>query len=192
MTNSSGGKTEPTFSSDQEVQLDLLQRRLNNKTRRALRVIQFNIIALTAGASISQLSGGLVIEFNQLITMGGILVILSTAISMVGLTLNGTALSWANCNADGLHGSSLLFEYRKRNQYLTWISPLGIITGAAGTALVLVGIAESAGLELNNKWWVILSGVCVFLIGGSLLGAYLAQSISQQATTVLSGDDGER
>lgn len=175
MTNEASDESDCQSLNDREIELDLLQRRLHNKTQRAAQVIQFNIVALSLVAGIVQFARSPDVELNVMIIAGGAIMLVSIFLSVVGISLNGASLSWPQGGpSDQPNADSLIAEYRSRNQHLGLIMPTALGAGGFGAAIILIGAFRVVGIEPVVPWWVSGPAVFLFLVGGTALGYRLA------------------
>ena len=180
MVNDEANESYDQSVNNREVELDLLQRRLHNKTQRVARVIQFNIVALSLVAAIVQFAKP-PDELTPTIMIGGTIMLISIFLSIVGISLNVASFSWTQkTSSNRPNADSLISEYRLRNQYLSLLMPAAIGAGGFGVAIILIGALRLGGINSAVPWSVSGSAVFVSLVGGSVVGSYLAQSIGTQ------------
>jgi hypothetical protein len=134
--------TGPPSCIDDETKIDILQRRVNNKANRILRVIQINIIVLSLVASIIQFSP-LSISPNKLILIGSLGVITSIAISIFGI---GTKTAHIDFSSEELM-SDISRIYNKRLRVLSRVLISSVIFSSFGLLFILFGSVRGTGLD---------------------------------------------
>jgi hypothetical protein len=169
---------------DRETELDLLQRRLHDKTNRAVRVIQFNIVALSVLAGLTQLVGFSNLLSSPTVIVGVGILIFSTALSVAGITLNGIAFGWVeNNDKDEIPEiESTIYEYRERNNWLSRIMPISLVSGGASVAIILLGLLRTDGVSAWGSLWGLGVAMIVSLVGAAYVGFELAQRIRRSKT----------
>jgi hypothetical protein len=167
-------QSENELSTKQEFEIDLLQRRFKNKTQRAIRAIQFNLVALTAVVGIFQFGdpGGFEIEGWFLI--GGGLLGISGVCSFISVALNGAPLPVEANNSEGFDPAALGNEYRRRNRLLEKLMAGALVTGGAGIIILTLKLLEiikvERGLPLTGSIMIVVA----LLLGSVLIGRYWA------------------
>lgn len=131
-------------SGDTAVAVDLLQRRLDNKSRRIARAIQFNIVApgLIAGLLGPGVDG---IRLSPVVWVGLGLLLVSATAALGGLYAVGRSV-------DGLHRvdtdapysddpslDRVRVVYERRDRLLGHVQTLSFATGASGSGVFLFG-----------------------------------------------------
>jgi amino acid transporter len=164
---------------DRETELDLLQRRLHNKTSRAARVIQFNALALSLVVGLTQLVGFSEILSSPTVIAGVLILIVSTTFSVAGITLGGDSFKWVrNRSRDEVPEiETALDEYRNRNRHLSLIMPVSLFTGGSSIAILLIGILWAGKTSETFPLWILGVVLVVFLAVALYAGFGLSRGL---------------
>lgn len=132
---------------DLEAKVSLLQQRLDNKSRRIARAIQFNIVAATIAVGIGQFAGSeeTSIQLTTTILAGGVALLVSFTLAFAGLAAVGHPLAVGR--SESLDETET--ELRARNRFVAGLQSLSLGTGGFGTALVLFGVIRSFDATAN-------------------------------------------
>lgn len=132
---------------------------------------------MTAGIGIIKIGSSSSFSSNNIITVGGLMLVVSTAASIAALSLTGASFQWP---APDTHnsGATLLIEYQDRNKILGKLSRIAILFGTAGSALIIVGVVNETSLKLNfgPGRIIIISGI--IFSAGIIYGRYRAWKIA--------------
>lgn len=163
-----------SFPKGYESQLDLLQRRLNTKTRRVVRAIQFNLLAVTALVGIIEFAAPPDFAISGVFLLGGGLLMLSGVCSFIGVTLNSTQLPLTDAQS-GFSPTEVAEVYRHRNQILGKLMPLALVAGGLGTILLILEVLRIASIERSAlPLDIVFLIVTISLLGAVGVGRYLA------------------
>ena len=175
--NDESSEPDCELSTKQEVELDLLQRRFNNKTQRTVRAIQFNLVAVTAVVGIIQIADLMEFKIDGLFLVGGALLLVSGGCSFVGLTLNGTQFSFEKVNTPEFDVDALVEEYRSRNRVLAKLMPTALVSGGLGVIVLILAVIEITSIERSGLPLTVVVGlVAGVLLGAVWIGVHLAES----------------
>ncbi len=161
---------------DRQVELDLLQRRLQNKTQRVTQIIQFNIVALSAVAVIVQIGDPQEVQVKVAMYVGSALMLVSIGLAVCGITLNSVTFPWSKALREVPKPDQLVFDYRDRNRWLGWLTPLALLTGGLGAGFLLIGGFQLVGIEPFIEWWLIGTAIVILFAGFGIVGYWLAKS----------------
>ena len=198
-TDSAGGETTTESAATERqhdrlsTQLTVLHERLDNKSRRITRAMQFNIVAATAAVGVGQLAGGSVtISLNTTIETGAALLFVSFVAGFAGLAVVGHPLAsvgslaasadYRAASADASRDGSTtgpektVTELRHRNRIVAVTQSSSFATGALGVGLVLLGVVRSLGVTTNQLpfSWVV-GGVFAVVVIGHAVGHALGR-----------------
>jgi hypothetical protein len=158
-----------------EVEIDLLQRRLHNKTQRITRAIQFNVVALSLVVGLVQIGETGPIEMTLPVLTGGLFLLLSTGFALAGISLNGVPLP-LSMNEKPTKAGKLIDEYRSRNRTLWWFTNLALGLGSVGAGLLLVATFRVVD-PIKPTFPIGVIAVFVFLVlAGSFVFGYFRSS----------------
>ena len=174
--NNKNSTSNSEVSSKREVELDLLQRRFNNKTRRAIRAIQFNLVALTAVIGIIQFGASSDFRIDGLFLVGGGLLMLSGLFSFIGVALNGSPLPIERDDSANFDPAALANEYRLRNWYLGKLMIGALVAG--GTGIMVLALRSLELTEVDRALPLLKTAIVIviLLLGAVAVGRYLATS----------------
>lgn len=159
-----------------EIEIDLLQRRFNNKTQRSIRAIQFNLVALTAVVGIIQFGAPTEFEIDGLFLFGGGLLALSGVCSFIGVALNGAPLPVeANDNKE-FDLAALVKEYQSRNQRLEKLVNGALVAGGVGIVILILNVIQISEVDPALPLIYTSIGVVALLLGSVAVGRYWANS----------------
>lgn len=146
-----------------ETRLSMLRQRLDDKSRRTLRSVQFNIVASAAGLGLSD-RGLLLDRLREPVTLLGIVLIcVSTATGFLCVSRVGQPLD----HHDSIDGQSLIDQYRSRNHCASILQDTSFLTGSLGVGTFLTGLfglLDAGGLVLIFAPVVVVLIVTPFLL----------------------------
>lgn len=190
---SDGGQQGDEFSTEQLV--TLFHERLDNKSRRIARAMQFNVVAATVAVSVGQLAAGTVtIPVNATITVGAALLLVSFVAGFAGLAAAGHPLVSVSLSRDGraVDRGRLVAELRRRNQSVAVAQSASFAVGAPGVALLVLGVVRSLDVTTDRlPFWVVVSGVFAVVVLGHTVGHTLARCSALPAEPADGHDTGE-
>ena len=190
MTSDDGQQGEE-FSTTEVV--TLLHERLDNKSRRVARAMQFNLVTATAAVGVGQLAGGSVtIPLNTTVKTGSVFLLASFAAGFAGLAAVGhplvsvdrspasvdqpSASVDANRDRQATTPDGVVTELRRRNRAVAVTQSLSFATGTLGTGLVLLGAVRSLGVTTNRfSFSLIVVGAFAVVFVGHTVGHAVAR-----------------
>lgn len=190
MTSDDGQQGEE-FSTTELV--TLLHERLDNKSRRVARAMQFNLVTATAAVGVGQLAGGSVtIPLNTTVKAGSVFLLASFAAGFAGLAAVGhplvsvdrspasvdqpSASVDANRDRQATTPDGVVTELRRRNRAVAVTQSLSFATGTLGTGLVLLGAVRSLGVTTNRfSFSLVVVGAFAVVFVGHTVGHAVAR-----------------
>lgn len=195
---SDDGQQGDGFSTTELV--TLLHERLDNKSRRVARAMQFNLVTATAAVGVGQLAGGSVtIPLNTTVKAGSVFLLASFAAGFAGLAAVGHPLVSVDRSSASVGRSSasvgrspasvdanrdrqattpdgVVTELRRRNRAVAVTQSLSFATGTLGTGLVLLGAVRSLGVTTNRfSFSLIVVGAFAVVFVGHTVGHAVAR-----------------
>ncbi len=155
----------------------LLHERLDNKSRRITRAMQFNLVAATAAVGVGQLAGGSVtVPLNTTVKTGSVFLFVSFAAGFAGLAAVGHPLVSVDRSPASVDASrdrqatapdGVVTALRRRNRAVAVTQSLSFATGTLGFGLVLLGVVRSLGVTTNRLSFslVVVGAFAVVLVG---------------------------
>jgi hypothetical protein len=171
----------------------LLHERLDNKSRRVARAMQFNLVTATAAVGVGQLAGGSVtIPLNTTVKAGSVFLLASFAAGFAGLAAVGhplvsvdrspasvdqpSASVDANRDRQATTPDGVVTELRRRNRAVAVTQSLSFATGTLGTGLVLLGAVRSLGVTTNRfSFSLVVVGAFAVVFVGHTVGHAVAR-----------------
>jgi hypothetical protein len=168
---SDDGQQGEEFSTTELV--TLLHERLDNKSRRVARAMQFNIVAATVTVSLGQLQDGAVtIPVNTTLIWGGVSLFVSFVAGFAGLAAVGHPLTPADAYRDrqSTAPDGIVAELRRRNRFVAGAQSVSFGTGALGVGLLVSGVVRSLGVTTNRLPLSLIVGstLAVVFVGHAL------------------------
>ena|GEM_PF-2119853 len=156
----------------------LLHERLDNKSRRIARAMQFNIVAATVAVGLGQLAGETVtISVDATLTWGAVSLFASFVAGFAGLAAVGHPLGPAEAHRDrqSTTPDGVVAELRRRNRFAAGTQSASFAAGALGIALFVLGIVRPLGVTTDQLPFPVVAGgaVAVVVVGhavGHLFG----------------------
>jgi hypothetical protein len=188
---SDDGQQGEEFSTTELV--TLLHERLDNKSRRVARAMQFNLVTATAAVGVGQLAGGSVtIPLNTTVKAGSVFLLASFAAGFAGLAAVGhplvsvdrspasvdqpSASVDANRDRQATAPDGVVTELRRRNRAVAVTQSLSFATGTLGTGLVLLGAVRSLGVTTNRfSFSLVVVGAFAVVFVGHTVGHAVAR-----------------
>jgi len=188
---SDDGQQGEEFSTTELV--TLLHERLDNKSRRVARAMQFNLVTATAAVGVGQLAGGSVtIPLNTTVKAGSVFLLASFAAGFAGLAAVGhplvsvdrspasvdqpSASVDANRDRQATTPDGVVTELRRRNRAVAVTQSLSFATGTLGTGLVLLGAVRSLGVTTNRfSFSLVVVGAFAVVFVGHTVGHAVAR-----------------
>lgn len=190
-----GGDDERENELSTEQLVTLLHDRLDNKSRRVARAMQFNVVAATTAVSLAQLAADTVkIPVNTTVTVGIALLFVSFVAGFAGLAVAGHPLVSVGLSRDGRTGERrrLVAELRRRNRSVAVAQSASFGVGAPGVALLVLGVVRSLGVTTDRlPLWLVVSGVFAVAVIGHAVGHALGHYSTLPAETADDHDTGE-
>lgn len=170
----SNGSDTPT------VRLDLMQGRLENKIGRLVRILQFDIVALSALITIVEFGDPQRLSTGLVTLLGATLLMSSVGIALVGITMNATPFDWpaGDASEPGSHSGhtsveSLAREYERRLAYVQHLVPLAYVTTLVGPTVAGMSLVRQVGFDPLVNLPVALLGLALFVTAGVFIGREL-------------------
>jgi len=168
---SDDGQQGEEFSTTELV--TLLHERLDNKSRRVARAMQFNIVAATVTVSLGQLQDGAVtIPVNTTLIWGGVSLFVSFVAGFAGLAAVGHPLTHTDAYRDrqSTAPDGIVAELRRRNRFVAGAQSVSFGTGALGVGLLVSGVVRSLGVTTNRLPLSLIVGstLAVVFVGHAL------------------------
>lgn len=158
----------------------LLHERLDNKSRRVARAMQFNIVAATVAVSLGQLQDGAVtIPVDTTLIWGGVSLFASFVAGFAGLAAVGHPLTPVGIHDDrqATVSDRIVPELRRRNRFVAGAQSVSFATGALGVALLVSGVIRSLGVTTNRlPLPVVVGGTLAVVFIGHTLGHLFGRS----------------
>ncbi|WP_338756315.1 hypothetical protein V9T20_02020 [Halobacterium salinarum] len=166
-------------------EFDLFQRRLREKSSRAIRVIQFDLIGLSIVGAIPQLSDSGNLEPNVYIYVGSIPLLLSFVLAIIAISIGSVPLAGLVRNSNQSdRQTALVADYRNRIKEISLIPAAALGNGATGIAILLIGVIDAtSGVVPLFKGRLRIIFICAFIFlcgGGFILGQFLAGTLPRQ------------
>lgn len=127
-----------------DVELELVHTRVENAIDRLLRVIQFDLVALSVVVTVLQFGGPERLSPDSVVQLAAASLLSSVGIVLAGVTTNATPSDWPT---DGAGRAALATEHGRRLTSVQLLVPLAYVTGFAGTVMAGVSVVRRVGID---------------------------------------------